>query len=460
MIVKKLNNQFLSLALLMLLIGSATFDLRGASGDPDRTFGSGGVAVTSFLNIHPVAVEQQSGGKLLVLCYTGDGSSRRLVLRRHNANGSLDTSFGYQGEAVRSYIPLLNLVQRVYGTPKAVKVQADGKILVAGDTIDPQLAAVLRFTSAGILDTTFGSGNGYVVLGLNVISSSSFDIDISAGKPLLFYQVQKVFSGPGYPFPITKTVSYLARLLSDGSVDPTFGVLGSAYIPYMFVEGSGITVSTASGMIYVFGYSHGSFDNEIYYRSRVFRFLNNGLSDSGFVPVEAPWVFDGSCLSPGGNLSTTSVHYESLVVQSAENFVVSSDSINLGGWVFYQGNTSRFLANGFPDQIFGDTYGGKCEVELDAPSTEPGPFVGGSRTTRVVQQSDGRFIFAGWDSAFPYLKRRFGNGDLDPSFQPSVSLGMGTMLDILIQATDGKIVVLAKFPDHSWNGYKLLRLLP
>ena len=462
MTIKRFASFSATAVLIPLLLIFANVDLLGASGSPDPTFGAGGVATNIFADIHPIAVEQQQGGKLLVLCYTGEGSSRRIVVRRHNANGSLDSSFGYHGEAVKSYVPLFNLVQRVYGTPIAFKVQSDGKILVAGETTDPKLAAVWRFTAAGILDTTFGAGNGYVVLGLNVISGTSIDIDISAGKPLIFYQVQKVFSGPGYPFPTTRTVSYLTRLRTDGSADSTFGTLGNVYIPYTFSLGSGITVAPASGKIYVFGLSSSSFyvlggSNA----PRIFRFLTGGLADPGFPTVEAPTNFDSVCYDENGpSAGTSSVQYQSLMVQNGDNILVSSASYNLGGWTYYQANTSRFLSNGFPDQIYGGAWGGKCEVSALIKPGDPPFFVSDSRISRVVQQSDGRFIFGVWDSAYPYLKRRLGNGDIDPSFQPTLSLGLGTFLDILIQTADGKVVILSRFPDHNWSGYKLLRLLP
>jgi uncharacterized delta-60 repeat protein len=106
------------------------------------------------------------------------------------------------------------IVTAVAGTTQArastLTVQPDGKLLVAGPA-NANLAdvAVARYDAAGALDPTFGSGGTTVVAGA-IVSALAIQGD---GKILLAgYFVDGDFGGFG-----------VARLLADGTLDPTFG---------------------------------------------------------------------------------------------------------------------------------------------------------------------------------------------------------------------------------------------
>ncbi len=119
-------------------------------GSLDPSFGSGGRVMT---DVGPDgtawAVALQRDGKI-VAAGTGRGV---FALARYNPNGSLDQSFGTGG-----------IVSTAVGTgdealARAVAVQPEGKVVVAGSTVtctydDFTLA---RYTPAGVLDRTFGS---------------------------------------------------------------------------------------------------------------------------------------------------------------------------------------------------------------------------------------------------------------------------------------------------------------
>ena len=113
-------------------------------------------------------------------------------LVRLNTDGSFDSSFGNAGFAVLSMRagPLV--------------LQLDGKLVVAGAAISPQMQ---RFDTNGQLDTTFGTeGTAALVFG------GSAMVLLSNGKFL-------VTSG-GFP------AGALARYNSNGSLDTTFGASG------------------------------------------------------------------------------------------------------------------------------------------------------------------------------------------------------------------------------------------
>jgi len=114
-------------------------------GSLDATFGSGGTAAT----VGGPFAALQSDGKILLAGGT--------TLSRYNSDGTLDTGFGIAGFA---------------GSPSAfasVAVEGTtGSIVAAGSFVTqpapsgPQLIelAVLRYTSSGLPDVTFGSGGG------------------------------------------------------------------------------------------------------------------------------------------------------------------------------------------------------------------------------------------------------------------------------------------------------------
>jgi uncharacterized delta-60 repeat protein len=97
------------------------------------------------------AVALQPDGKTIVAGYAGANTA--LTATRLNGDGSLDTAFGDAGV---SGADLLGL-----DTGRAVALQpADGKIVVAGDTIanaDSDIA-VARFNADGSIDETFDPG--------------------------------------------------------------------------------------------------------------------------------------------------------------------------------------------------------------------------------------------------------------------------------------------------------------
>ncbi|MFO0455852.1 MAG: hypothetical protein ACK5Z0_07560, partial [Planctomycetota bacterium] len=93
-------------------------------------------------------ISMQADGKILVIGRFNNGSNTDIALVRYNTNGSLDTSFGSGGKVTTS-------VTAGSDVGSAVVVQADGKIVVAGNGsngIDNDFALV-RYNSDGTLDT-------------------------------------------------------------------------------------------------------------------------------------------------------------------------------------------------------------------------------------------------------------------------------------------------------------------
>lgn len=86
----------------------------------------------------------QPDGKIIV---AGNTFAPNLELARFNTDGSLDTTFGG------------GVIAGPPGIANSMVLQADGKIVIVGaPTFDGPFFQLVRYTSSGLLDSTFGSG--------------------------------------------------------------------------------------------------------------------------------------------------------------------------------------------------------------------------------------------------------------------------------------------------------------
>lgn len=135
-----------------------TGGLSAAGGDLDPSFGDDGTVITDF-GVNDVAngVASQPDGKTVAAGYTQDpANGSDFAVARFNPDGSLDSGFGNGGK-----------VRTDFGGSddrgSAVAVQADGKIVVAGWALVPDVTfytdvALARYNADGSLDSSFGNG--------------------------------------------------------------------------------------------------------------------------------------------------------------------------------------------------------------------------------------------------------------------------------------------------------------
>jgi uncharacterized delta-60 repeat protein len=128
------------------------------NGSLDGSFGSSGVLTKSFgASLAGVAdIVLQPDGRIVCVGRVAYDTtmSESILLFRVTAGGGLDSTFGTSGSTI-STIGL----SRENGA-RGVALQSDGRILVAaqGETGGRAVWAVLRYTAAGALDTSFASG--------------------------------------------------------------------------------------------------------------------------------------------------------------------------------------------------------------------------------------------------------------------------------------------------------------
>jgi uncharacterized delta-60 repeat protein len=176
-----------------------------ANGTLDTSFGTGGEAVASFpgATAEPAGIFVQSDGKIVVAGsedIPNEGENAAVV--RFNADGTLDTSFGSNGE-VTTHFPSGNANLPGNDTANTVLVQADGKILMGGGLetcVNPRNAqcisetALARLNPDGTLDTSFGSGGfavqkagsfGVIAMGEDSAGDIFVQNGIGGGQPTL-----------------------------------------------------------------------------------------------------------------------------------------------------------------------------------------------------------------------------------------------------------------------------------
>ena len=129
-------------------------------GSLDPSFGTGGIVTTSIgRNDDAKSVVIQSDGKIVV----AGTSDSDFVVVRYTSSGVLDSGFGTGGKVTTDIGSSTN------DSANSVAIQSDGAIVVAGTSAND--FAIVRYTSAGALDTGFGTG-GKVTTD---IGTSTFD---------------------------------------------------------------------------------------------------------------------------------------------------------------------------------------------------------------------------------------------------------------------------------------------
>src|SRR5688572_16787553 len=148
------------------------------AGRPDNTFGNSGKVSNLFNESDSISdMVLQPDGKIVTADSAYLNNNYDIGVSRYNANGSVDVTFGNQGNTVTN---LTNTNDRATG----IALQSDGKILVSGFSGSGFFRpVVLRYNSNGLLDPTFGSG-GIVVF--NNFVGQFDDVEVQAdGKILL-----------------------------------------------------------------------------------------------------------------------------------------------------------------------------------------------------------------------------------------------------------------------------------
>jgi uncharacterized delta-60 repeat protein len=215
-------------------------------GTPDTSFGGSGKVSTDFdgFNDDAFSILVQPDGKLVAV-----GSAKNpanfydFAAARYLSDGTIDTTFGVAGK-VRT-----DFNNHDFDRAMSAVLQSDGKIVAAGFTIFGggfQNFAVARYSAGGVLDTSFGSGG---------MMQIDFGSCCQSANKVLLQPNGKVIT-VGYPNSESSDSDFLlARLTSDGSLDPTFGAGGKVRTSFGDLNGGANgAVFQPDGKIVVVGF--------------------------------------------------------------------------------------------------------------------------------------------------------------------------------------------------------------
>ena len=232
-----------------------------ATGALDPSFGTNGKVITNFTGgsfINVMAADTTTGQIYIAGPAQYSPNNGRWMVARFSATGVLDTTFNGIGYETITLFNNENAGNNLY----AIFPQANGQIYLAGSAWDTALnqaetSTVLRLNNNGSIDTSFGT-NGYARFKTYGGYSHITDIKVlSDGKILV--------AGSGETTTIySASLLSSARLLSNGTLDSTYGAGGKAtFSPpcsgYCIIE----SVARIAG------------DNSIYFATRTIGSPNN-----------------------------------------------------------------------------------------------------------------------------------------------------------------------------------------
>lgn len=207
-----------------------------ANGALDTTFGTSGKAAVDFGgDDFGLALARQANGRILV---AGRSTASGAIVARLRATGKLDPDFDGDGRVTLS----------TGGTASAVLVQADGKIVVAGNANGNDTMTVTRLNPNGSPDTTF-DGDGSATINFGSLADLANDAALQAdGKIVIAGYTQA-----------DEDVA-VARLNPDGSPDTTFGAAGKTTVDFGAATFGNAVALQPNGRIVVAGQRTGGDD--------------------------------------------------------------------------------------------------------------------------------------------------------------------------------------------------------
>ncbi|MGV3661792.1 MAG: hypothetical protein ACO1TE_16520 [Prosthecobacter sp.] len=325
------------------------------AGELDTTFGSGGKVLTSIGSGEDRAFDMvvQGNGSIVVAGYSFNGTHNDFAVVRYTSAGVLDSTFSGDGKVTTTVGTNINQARRV-------ALQSDGKIVVAGlaFTGTDFDMAVVRYTSAGALDTTFSS-DGIVTVDIG----GSHD----QGEGLIVQGTSKI-TVCGMSHNGTSYDAAVVRLnASNGGLDSTFSGDGKLTTAL----GSGDTVGwdmalTTDGKYVVAGEAWNGSDRDI----ALMRYTSTGVLDGTF--------------GTGGTVMTGSWRNEYAlgVVLQPDGKILTSGPIDYLGSSFL---LMRFTTSGGWDETF--NRGDPVITSFES---------GVSTSLTLALQGDGRILSAGY----------------------------------------------------------------
>jgi uncharacterized delta-60 repeat protein len=384
------------------------------AGTLDPTFGNGGIVTTSFGNGSAgVGSFEQSNGDIVAVAQVDfvDNEGTGIGLVRYTSTGALDTTFGTDG-ITNTTFPGFTF------DPFGFAVQRNGDILVAGEAISSAGRiefGLARYTSDGILDATFGNGGLVTTLvGVRVDVPTAMLLQPNGTIVMAGFEVAQEGIAPAK--------MSMVRYNSNGSLDTTFGTGGISLVTDT-ITGPDALALLSNGNYLAVG-QNGSGKTGV-----VVELNSKGV----LLPKVTAGALTVALSSSQGGASPT-------IFQSNGDYIVATttctDDSQCRG---HKIGVSRFLETGKVDTSF------RATVESFNPNQTT------SVAKAIALQVNGQIVVGGLINADTGgLVRLDSNGELDTTFGTVDSFGIccsvtseQTVTGLLIQ-TDGNIVAIGE----------------
>jgi uncharacterized delta-60 repeat protein len=374
------------------------------AGDLDPTFGASGIVTTNLGGDEAAnAVALQADGRIVVAGETTTGST---------FGDFAVARYETDGTLDSTFGAGGTAVGDLFSIPagaRDVVIQPDGKILAAGHALNFNAFALVRYNPDGTLDTSFGSG-GKVSFAAGV---AAFGLALQADGKI-------VAAGDALSASGTRIGFAIARFNPDGAPDPSFDGDGRVVTPFSFLGGATSVVLQEDGKIVVAGTGDANF--------ALARYNADGSLDT---------TFDGD-----GKVSTNLGGFDSilaLALQPDGKLVAAGLRGSITGGLTRLAAVARFNSDGTLDASFGaggtltTDFGGAPEALADALSIDPEGriLVAGTRGSGAATD----FVVARYD-AFGAPDASFGSNGL-----VTTDLGGTDALQDIALQENGRIVV-------------------
>jgi uncharacterized delta-60 repeat protein len=346
------------------------------------------------------AVAVQADGRILVAGPAVPGANSDLALVRYNTNGTLDTTFGTAGKAFADLGSI--------DVATSLALQADGKIVVAGYTGAGfnEDFALARFNTNGTLDTTFS---------VDGKTTTSFGNNDRANSVLIQSDGKIVAAGSwdgGF------SDFALTRYNTDGTLDSTFsgdGLVNLTFSNTSFFGQAEFATSVrqqADGKLLLVGYTNS----------------NTTLGENDFALAR---------INTDGSLDTTFSSDAKVTTDVGGSIDVARDSV-------IQPDGKLIVAGSYNDRMVLTRY--NIDGSLDTSFSDDGKAFGVTGSAYgVALQTDGKIVIGGDQSDSMTVSRFNADGGIDTSFGTGgttiVPITTQQGRDLLVQS-DGNIVMV------------------
>jgi len=408
-----------------------------SAGALDTSFNTTGKVTTPILAgiDQATSIIQDGSGNYVAAGYAIAADTKNdIAVARYNSTGALDTTFNTTGKVTT------NVGGQSADTGAALVIQADGKLLVAGNAALNSGATVTnfaaaRFTSAGALDTTF-NGTGRVITPVgssNLKDLATAAIQQADGKLVLGGYARMTVGNDDFA---------LVRYNLDGTLDTTFNTTGKVTTPIgASADHGNALVQQADGKLVLAGYTFGAnFD------VAVVRYNLDGSLDTSFNTT-------GKVTTPVGTADDVAL----AVIQQVDGKLVIAGYSNSGATTGQDFMLIRYNTDGSLDTTFNTT--GKVVTAVATGNVT-------DQAWGLVQQSDGKLVAAGYASNgtnFDFAVVRYNtDGTLDTTFNSTgkvitpIGAGADQGAAVTLQS-DGKIVVTGFSNNGSNDDFALVR---